>query len=61
MGNSIKLGVAAVAIFAAASSASLAADVSFNLKFGVLAGLTGDPAPDGQAWNEAARLGIEQR
>ena len=26
----------------------------------MLAGLTGDPAPDGQAWNEAARIAIEQ-
>jgi len=24
----------------------------------VLAGLTGDPAASGQAWNEAAKLGI---
>ena len=31
-----------------------------TLKYGVLAGLTGDPAADGQAWNEAARLGIDQ-
>jgi branched-chain amino acid transport system substrate-binding protein len=42
------------------STASPAADVTFDLKYGVLAGLTGDPAPDGQAWNEAARLAIEQ-
>ena len=33
---------------------------AFTLKYGVLAGLTGDPAADGQAWNEAARLGIDQ-
>jgi ABC-type branched-subunit amino acid transport system substrate-binding protein len=35
-------------------------DVSFTLKYGVLAGLTGDPAADGQSWNEAAKLGIAQ-
>ena len=32
---------------------------SFTLRYGVLAGLTGDPAPSGQGWNEAARLGID--
>jgi branched-chain amino acid transport system substrate-binding protein len=32
---------------------------SFTLRYGVLAGLTGDPAPSGQGWNEAARLGVE--
>lgn len=32
---------------------------SFTLRYGVLAGLTGDPAPSGQGWNEAARLGIQ--
>jgi branched-chain amino acid transport system substrate-binding protein len=37
-----------------------AADVSLALKYGVLAGLTGDPAPSGQGWNEAARLAIDQ-
>jgi ABC-type branched-subunit amino acid transport system substrate-binding protein len=56
-----KLGLAVVATTLLAGSAALAAgDVSFTLKYGVLAGLTGDPAPDGQAWNEAARLGIDQ-
>ena len=33
-------------------------NVAFTLKYGVLAGLTGDPAPSGQGWNEAARLGV---
>jgi hypothetical protein len=33
---------------------------SFTLKYGILAGLTGDPATSGQAWNEAAKLGIEE-
>jgi branched-chain amino acid transport system substrate-binding protein len=60
MRKSMMLGAAASAILMVTSTASLAADVTFDLKYGVLAGLTGDPAPDGQAWNEAARLAIEQ-
>ena len=31
---------------------------SFILKYGVLAGLTGDPAASGQAWNAAAKLAV---
>src|SRR5215204_2969069 len=55
------LRLAAAAVFAlAGGAASAQGDVSFDLKYGVLAGLTGDPAADGQAWNEAARLGIDQ-
>jgi branched-chain amino acid transport system substrate-binding protein len=60
MRKSIMLGAAASAVLVVTSTACLAADVAFDLKYGVLAGLTGDPAPDGQAWNEAARLAIEQ-
>ena len=60
MHKSMMLAPAAFAILMVTSTASLAADVTFDLKYGVLAGLTGDPAPDGQAWNEAARLAIEQ-
>lgn len=37
-----------------------AADLSLTLKYGVLAGLTGDPATSGQGWNEATRLAVEQ-
>lgn len=59
-----KLAVAALAAALAAvpvSSEGRAADApSFTLKYGILAGLTGDPATSGQAWNEAAKLGIEQ-
>jgi branched-chain amino acid transport system substrate-binding protein len=60
MCNLVMLRALISAIVAVTSTASLAGDISFDLKYGVLAGLTGDPAPDGQAWNEAARLGIEQ-
>ena len=51
---------ALLALVAAGSPASGAGAVAFTLKYGVLAGLTGDPAVSGQAWNEAARLGIDQ-
>jgi ABC-type branched-subunit amino acid transport system substrate-binding protein len=50
--------VPAVAVLAA--TPALCADPSLTLKYGVLAGLTGDPAPSGQGWNEAARLAIDQ-
>ena len=46
-------------LLTAAATSALAADASFTLKYGVLAGLTGDPAPSGQGWNEAARLGVD--
>src|ERR1700719_3729348 len=53
--------VAPILVAALASSQpAAAADVSFTLKYGVLAGLTGDPAPSGQGWNEAARLAVDQ-
>ena len=56
------LSLVAPILFAAlaASQLAAAADVSFTLKYGVLAGLTGDPAPSGQGWNEAARLAVDQ-
>ena len=46
-------------LLAAGATPALAADASFTLKYGVLAGLTGDPAPSGQAWNASAKLGID--
>src|SRR5437870_12149409 len=58
--KSIVLGTAVAAVLVVTAGAGHAADVSLDLKYGVLAGLTGDPAADGQAWNEAARLGIDQ-
>jgi branched-chain amino acid transport system substrate-binding protein len=33
-------------------------DLSLTLEYGVLVGLTGDAAPDGQSWNQAAIVGI---
>src|SRR5436189_2169776 len=58
--KSMVLGTVVSAVLAVTAGAGLAADVSLDLKYGVLAGLTGDPAADGQAWNEAARLGIAE-
>jgi branched-chain amino acid transport system substrate-binding protein len=46
-------------LMTAGAASILAADASFTLKYGVLAGLTGDPAPSGQAWNASAKLGID--
>ena len=43
----------------ALATPTIADTTSFTLRYGVLAGLTGDPAPSGQGWNEAARLGID--
>ena len=56
---SLLIATVAIAVLATSQAAS-AADVSFTLKYGVLAGLTGDPAPSGQGWNEAARLAVDQ-
>lgn len=36
-----------------------AAAQNVSLRVGVLAGLTGDPAPSGQAWNESAKLAAD--
>jgi len=57
---SIVAGLLAAAVSLAAPQESAAqSNVDITLKYGVLAGLTGDPAPSGQGWNEAARLGVE--
>jgi branched-chain amino acid transport system substrate-binding protein len=57
---SVLLGlVAIVGLLLTHYPASAASGPSFTLKYGVLAGLTGDPAPSGQGWNEAARLGVD--
>jgi len=60
MAKSLLFALAASAALIAGPTAGIAADVSLDLKYGVLAGLTGDPAADGQAWNEAARLGVAE-
>jgi ABC-type branched-subunit amino acid transport system substrate-binding protein len=60
-GNAIMTRIYAALLLAAlVGIAPAAADPpSFTLRYGVLAGLTGDAAPSGQGWNEAARLGID--
>src|SRR5438046_8392275 len=55
---SIVVGALAAATWFVFAQAQAQGNVSFTLKYGVLAGLTGDPAPSGQGWNEAARLGV---
>src|SRR5262245_9840682 len=60
-GTSALFALAAFVAVASAWSEGEAADTpSFTLKYGTLAGLTGDPAGSGQAWNEAAKVGIEE-
>jgi branched-chain amino acid transport system substrate-binding protein len=55
------MGLLAGSALALAAHPAHAADApSFTLRYGVLAGLTGEPAASGQAWNEAAKLGVEQ-
>src|SRR5262245_42550250 len=51
--------VALATLFAAGPSASQGGKPAFTLKYGVLSGLTGDPAISGQAWNQAAKIGID--
>ena len=52
--------VAAGAVIVAGQPASgQGGKPAFTLKFGVLSGLTGDPAVSGQAWNQAAKVGID--
>ena len=59
--NKALTGLAAgVTMLGLGAAGAMAQDASFSLKYGVLAGLTGDPAADGQAWNESARLGIDE-
>ncbi len=54
------LGLAAVAgALASGWPASGAGTVAFTLRYGILSGLTGDPAVSGQAWNQAAKIGID--
>ena len=54
------LAVAAVGLlFVAGPPASGQGKPAFTLKYGILSGLTGDPAISGQAWNQAAKVGID--
>jgi branched-chain amino acid transport system substrate-binding protein len=53
------IGVATVAGWAPRTRVAAQDDFTLSLKYGVLVGLTGDAAPGGQAWNQAAVLGID--
>jgi branched-chain amino acid transport system substrate-binding protein len=53
------LGLMFGLVSGAASIPALAQQPAFTLKFGVLAGLTGEPAASGQAWNASAKLAID--
>jgi branched-chain amino acid transport system substrate-binding protein len=53
------LAVAAAGFWLAALPASGQGKPAFTLKYGILSGLTGDPAVSGQAWNQAAKVGID--
>jgi ABC-type branched-subunit amino acid transport system substrate-binding protein len=52
------LGLTALASRVPADRVAAQDDFTLTLEYGVLVGLTGDAAPDGQSWNQAAVLGI---
>jgi branched-chain amino acid transport system substrate-binding protein len=53
------LGLTALANRVPAGRVAAQDDFTLTLEYGVLVGLTGDAAPGGQAWNQAAVLGID--
>jgi ABC-type branched-subunit amino acid transport system substrate-binding protein len=53
------IGLGALASRLPLGRAAAQDDFSLTLKYGILVGLTGDAAVGGQAWNEAAILGID--
>jgi ABC-type branched-subunit amino acid transport system substrate-binding protein len=56
----LSAATSAVTIGFALAGVAVAQDVpSLDLKFGVLAGLSGDLAQSGQPWTEAVRLGVD--
>jgi ABC-type branched-subunit amino acid transport system substrate-binding protein len=55
----MRLWLGLLALLPFTNHGAIAQDASFTLRYGVLAGLTGDPAVSGQGWNAAAKLGIE--
>ena len=54
----MSLGSATCALLLAAAPAR-AATPSLTVRYGVLAGLTGNPAASGQGWNQSAKIGID--
>ena len=57
--TAVALVAAAAVIVAGQPASGQGGKPAFTLKFGVLSGLTGDPAVSGQAWNQAAKVGID--
>jgi ABC-type branched-subunit amino acid transport system substrate-binding protein len=55
----LALAVVAVLLVGGPPVAGQSGKAAFTLKYGVLSGLTGDPAVSGQAWNQAAKIGID--
>jgi branched-chain amino acid transport system substrate-binding protein len=53
------LGITALVSRVPATRVAAQDDLTLTLEYGVLVGLTGDAAPGGQAWNQAAVLGID--
>ena len=53
------LGLTALASRVPAGRVAAQDDLTLTLEYGVLVGLTGDAAPDGQSWNQAVVLGID--
>jgi ABC-type branched-subunit amino acid transport system substrate-binding protein len=59
IGTAGGLGLTALASRVPAGRVAAQDDLTLTLEYGVLVGLTGDAAPAGQAWNQAAALGID--
>src|SRR3954470_3854907 len=59
IGTAGGLGLAALASRVPAGRVAAQDDLTLTLEYGVLVGLTGDAASAGQAWNQAASLGID--
>ena len=59
IGTAGGLGLTALASRVPASRVAAQDDLTLTLEYGVLVGLTGDAAPDGQSWNQAVVLGID--
>ena len=58
--RSLKVAALAATFLTAGFSFAVAEDAAFTLKIGVLAGLTGDPAADGQSWNASTKLAVDE-
>src|SRR5262245_35103535 len=55
----LSLAAVGALLIAGAPASGQSGRPAFTLKYGILSGLTGDPAISGQAWNQAAKIGID--